>query len=277
MIRRSTILAAVAILGTASAALAASKQALSFDLTVAAAGDERTDLQSAVDEARAMVASAAFWTNLKTIASGQGEIWIGPDYRQPGHAAGAADAGGLIALLQGKAGYRAFPASVALSGTYYPIGDDYRGTCANATGSTVPCRATYFGQNYDNMTVVTFGLGRDGRNRPGVEPVAIVIGRQVFDRYRGASNMRRSCTHNTLVHEWTHTFSMGDNHNPVVVDTGPLGAPASSGTLPLASYTVGSVAQCTWLQQRGDIARDAGALKACVAKFGTTAVNSNSC
>ena len=74
----------------------------------------------------------------------------------------------------------------------------------------------------------------------------------------------RSCPINTAAHELTHTITRTPGQvDWTISDHGFSRAPE---TQHFASYLVGSVAQCTWLQRNGDLT---GTVAACVAANGT--------
>lgn len=87
--------------------------------------------------------------------------------------------------------------------------------------------------------------------------------------------VERSCAVNTMAHEISHTIA-GPEH-PIqfwiaFADVNRRLAPAG---VPAASYLVGTVAQCTWLQRKGRITADD--VSACVAVFGTRHFNDKRC
>jgi hypothetical protein len=73
----------------------------------------------------------------------------------------------------------------------------------------------------------------------------------------------------------THTISNSPQFVILVLEDEGSGGPGVGTTTPIASYLVGSVAQCTYLQQEGRI--QAGDLKSCVATFGISSFASNRC
>jgi len=87
--------------------------------------------------------------------------------------------------------------------------------------------------------------------------------------------VRRSCAVNTLAHEIAHTISISPFvFTPAFTDTrlGERAIPRrGAGDSPVASYLIGSAAQCAWLQQQGRIA--ASEVRACVEVFGTRGFN----
>jgi hypothetical protein len=198
---------------------------------------DRGDLQRWIDESRAVLTSSAFADNLRSLAADYSEIWLSPrlQYASPSE---------LADRLAGKGdGYRFVSTPVTLTG-------DARDDTAHAGYA---------------------GVGPDGRT--GLS--SMTLGRLHLSRYRSSDLVEKSCAINTMVHETSHTLT---NTSPAflhaIEDTGNAAAPANS-TAPLASYLIGAVAQCTYLQQRGRVT--AGGLRACVAVFGTNNYNSARC
>lgn len=142
---------------------------------------------------------------------------------------------------------------------------------------------------YPPVRIVLVGLDdpdaedyqRAGTGTPplGVGSVPIRLGRGIVADYRNADLVTRSCAVNTLAHELTHAVSS----TPVIFtrafedtrrgDEEVIGRrdPDSA----LASYLVGSVAQCTWLESKGRIQR--WAVPDCVDVFGYRAFNWKRC
>jgi len=83
----------------------------------------------------------------------------------------------------------------------------------------------------------------------------IEIGRLHYTRYSDGNLVERSCAINTLAHEISHTLSdRADKFWMHILDTDPRDeAPAN---MYQASYLIGTVAQCTWLQERERIGQD---------------------
>lgn len=113
----------------------------------------------------------------------------------------------------------------------------------------------------------------------GVGSVPVRIGRGILADYRNADRVTRSCAVNTLAHELTHAVSS----TPVIFtrafedtrrgDEGVVGR--SDPDSALATYLVGSVAQCTWLASKGRI--QAWAVPDCVDVFGYRSFNWRRC
>lgn len=97
----------------------------------------------------------------------------------------------------------------------------------------------------------------------------------VVVNWRSADPVQRSCAINTLAHEIAHTVSV----SPLVFTAGFTDTSLTErvipgrrpGAGPVASYLIGSAAQCAWLERQGRIAR--ADLAACVEVFGAAGFN----
>ena len=102
----------------------------------------------------------------------------------------------------------------------------------------------------------------------------ITLTPEVIERWRSMSIEHRSCAVNTVAHEIAHTFSSSPTRGRWVIEDGGRRwiPPFLYG--PLASYTIGSVAQCTML-----LAHQPGydSMPECLAEWGTRGFNSNHC
>jgi hypothetical protein len=243
---------------------------------VAAVGAEKTNLDRAINTVDALLASTELWSDFDSIAKDYPEIYVGPEYNQAKIKAGHADAAGAAAFLRNTGvANQVFPAIVSLVGTNY-ISDFhspgfYRGTCTrtvNGAQQSRPCFASHVAQNHLNMEAATYGLGPIPST--GTEDVAIVLGRELFRRHADPDVRKRSCTYNTLAHEWVHTIGPRQNgHSSIAQD---------SGAQPVKlSYLFGSVAQCSWLQTNKHIGDKDADLKACVARYGVGDFKSAQC
>jgi len=92
-----------------------------------------------------------------------------------------------------------------------------------------------------------------------------------LERWRTGTPNGRSCAVNTLAHEITHTIpkTAGSGYY-LFADRGRKDEPKQA----LVSYVVGSVAQCTMLENEGALG---GSFPACVEKWGTNGFNSGDC
>lgn len=107
----------------------------------------------------------------------------------------------------------------------------------------------------------------------------IVITREVLALFSAQDVVRRSCAINVAAHEYAHTISLTPmGYSVAFTDTGP-GERRIEGRrdprAPVASYLLGTVAQCVWLRRQGRI--DADGVPACVEVFGTAAFNWDRC
>lgn len=259
----------------AAAQPAAAQSRLAIE--VSGAGEEKAKLQAIVATIDQMFATPELWRDFATVAAQYPQIFVGPDYQQQGLPRGMADPAGAAGLLRNSTNsYHFFSAILGVTGTYYKQGPDYAGTCTNPNKSddTISCRGTGIRQNYSNNLVVTHGIGMVLADAH--ELVSIEIGREVFDRYNSSSKLKRSCTYNTLAHEWTHTIGKNqERHVTIVVDSDEK-VPKSAVKL---SHLFGSVVQCSWLRSQGEIGlkNDDKALKACVTNFGADQFLSSKC
>jgi len=94
-------------------------------------------------------------------------------------------------------------------------------------------------------------------------PLKMRIGRVHLDRYLTGDTVEKSCAINTMAHEISHTLSISSSNLQSYFLDIPAGlAPAG---VPSASYFVGTVAQCTYLQNKGRI--DNTQFETCVKLF----------
>ncbi|MGE6761609.1 hypothetical protein ACQKGO_26595 [Corallococcus interemptor] len=200
-------------------------------------------------ETYAILGSESFHNNLKSLASSHPRIWLSSweRYRSPAQLS-------KILKLQDPDKPKAWwvPTAVALIG---------------APDKDATWESGYKG-NADAYTGWT-GYVEDGK------PVsAMRIGRVHYDRYVNGNEVEKSCAINTLAHEISHTLSHAPSqYLEYFLDTGGTG-PEKPGE-PYASYLLGTLAQCTYLQGKGRI--KAEELPACLAVFGVDQFKSNSC
>lgn len=245
-----------------------------LDWRIAAADSERTKLEDAVAIVDGILASPKFWADFATVAADYPAIQVGSAYSGGGPRAGFADPASALAFLK-NAGNKQwiFLARVALTGTYYSPGPDYSGTCTaidNGQRRSIDCRGTAVKQNYSNRLVVTHGIG--SYESSGREHVSIELGRTIFARYDNADVKKKSCTFNSLAHEWVHTIGKPQNAHWSIAEDNDIRAGVTQLT-----YLTGSVAQCSWLQSKGHIGAGTPALKACVVNYGVDQFKSNQC
>lgn len=110
----------------------------------------------------------------------------------------------------------------------------------------------------------------------GASMTSMSLGRLHLKRFLSKDVVERSCAINTMAHEMSHLISTDPKlANSAFTDTGK--ELCGVGGLPLASYVVGSTAQCTWLQEQGRVEKKEAALVACVQAFGYEGFNSLRC
>lgn len=82
-------------------------------------------------------------------------------------------------------------------------------------------------------------------------PLKMRLGRVHLDRYLTGNVVEKSCAINTMAHEISHTISLSSTKLQSYILDIPAGK-APEG-VPTASYFVGTVAQCTYLQKNSRI------------------------
>ena len=242
-----------------------------YRVAIVAAGNEAKELAQICQQALATLTSPALSENL---ASFRGQY--------PQVMAAASSNGPQLMPLEALAdvvslkhpAFLKFRSHFVLAGTYFETGKVYTGQCYLGN-SRKNCNAYEYEENRNNEFAATrvVTLGPDSI-------LESIIGRKIHQRWHSASPQRRSCAINTFVHELMHSFSQNNPtgyHQNYFIDTLSLNQPAGIAHLPLATYFVGSVAQCTWLQQHGHLDKTTPALHACVEKFGSHVFNSQQC
>ncbi|MDP3748300.1 MAG: hypothetical protein Q8Q88_14770 [Phenylobacterium sp.] len=113
---------------------------------------------------------------------------------------------------------------------------------------------------------------------PG-QPASIDLGRGILKEFEGADIVERSCAVNTMAHELAHTISLSPYLFKMAFDDTKGNEDAIAGRsnhrTAVGSYLIGSVAQCTWLQQKGRM--PAWRVPGCVQVFGARAFNNFRC
>lgn len=123
-------------------------------------------------------------------------------------------------------------------------------------------------------------LASAGEGMPGLGRFADLTLDAIVPRlFRSGDVVERSCAINAAAHEYGHTISiLPVRYQPAFTDTNErrtrIADRRHPGT-PVASYLIGAVAQCTWLQDQGRVGD--GGLRACVETFGTSALNLDRC
>ncbi|PZQ63643.1 MAG: hypothetical protein DI570_08230 [Phenylobacterium zucineum] len=126
---------------------------------------------------------------------------------------------------------------------------------------------------------LTGALGAAGEGVGSGRYADIVIGRDVLARFASPDVVERSCAINVAAHEYSHTISL----LPVAFSVAFTDTSGGQEQIrdrrdpltPVASYLIGAVAQCAWLEQQGRI--DRADIRACIATFGVQAFNWSRC
>lgn len=196
-------------------------------------------LQALLDEVGQVLRSSRFAQNMAVLAPLYPAIFLRVDGAGAGAAPVFGTAAELLQIVQARAPWRPVATQVALVG-----GDQYAFALAGVTGDGVHA---------------SFALGR--RN---------------FARWLSPDPVERSCAVNTVAHELSHLIS--SHPTAFRLETQPIrdfDAARRSGQSAVASYLVGTVAQCTWLQGRGHT--PAVELRDCVQVFGHRGFNALRC
>lgn len=148
-------------------------------------------------------------------------------------------------------------------------------------GETVPAKEVflaYLGRDKNHMPVPsTLKWGKTERTVPaeGTAAAALIeLSLSKLAQWRSSSITHKSCAINTLAHELTHTVSRDNKQFRYLFTDGGRRWATFLGR-PLVSYTVGAVAQCTYLQQHGDVLGTD--LRACIERWGTNQFYSSGC
>ncbi|MEP2734697.1 MAG: hypothetical protein ABJP34_00240 [Erythrobacter sp.] len=263
----------IAALGVSAAAH--NYEHTSWRLSVAAVGQEQAELSTLVNTTVSVLESDAFFRNLKDGVD-QSDI-IARDFKVVSGAEVPVPISveELTSILQFKqSGMWKFRQSVTLMGTYWNQGPMYIGQCSNPAGpSPLPCKRAKFTDNNTNQFATNRAI------KPGEDTLLeILIGRELHKRYLKDDPFKKSCAINTLSHEILHGFApdTGKIHTTYFRDTDANGQRFNSQS-PLATYYVGSVAQCTWLQRKGLVGNTKTELRTCLARYGTNEFLSNQC
>jgi hypothetical protein len=139
--------------------------------------------------------------------------------------------------------------------------------------------AIYFGRVERNRAVPAAlhvirdggaGTMQDGDNNR----VKIVLGMGAVEQWLSDNAVMQSCAVNTLAHELSHTFPQSQEHfSYLFADNARKWATILNRSL--ASYTIGAVAQCTYLGRLGRMT--GGSLPACVEYWGTNSFDGRKC
>jgi hypothetical protein len=96
----------------------------------------------------------------------------------------------------------------------------------------------------------------------------------VLERWRGETLERRSCAVNSLAHEISHSFSQNPTEEDYIFADRGKGWLMSHFYGALASYTIGTVAQCTMLEEANQLP---DGFTACLRTWGMKEFNSSGC
>lgn len=122
-------------------------------------------------------------------------------------------------------------------------------------------------------------LGAAGEGAVSGRYSDILITRPVLAAYGLADPVARSCAINVAAHEYAHTIVLTPMGYGLAFTDTRSGehriANRRDSDTPVASYLIGAVAQCTWLQRQGRIGQ--ADIPACVEVFGVRAFNWDRC
>lgn len=122
-------------------------------------------------------------------------------------------------------------------------------------------------------------LGAAGEGGTTGRYADVLITRGVLKAFSSADVVARSCAINVAAHEYAHTISLTPvGYRVAFTDTNEAQRQIPNRRNPgtaVASYLIGSVAQCTWLERQGRIGRED--IPACVGVFGSAAFNWDRC
>jgi hypothetical protein len=242
----------IGLAGTGSVTAWAMQQAAPVDEQVYLGGATPGEQQSASGWLAAtyiVLKSDGFHNNLKSLSKPYPQIWLSK-YERYRTVQQLSD---ILKLRDTtKPGARYVPTALALIGAPDKSASSWDG----------------YNGNKDAFT------GYTGYREGGKSVGAMHIGRVHYDRYLNGNVVERSCAINTLAHEISHTLSWhATDYLEYFLDTDDA-SPDKPGE-PVASYFIGSLAQCTYLQSQGRIKADE--LEACLATFGIDRFNNQRC
>jgi len=208
-----------------------------FSSVDSASEDERQAVSRLMEQGRAVLTSPAFRANLEALEARYPTIYARPSAQD----LEAREIASIIALE--PPGSRFAPAQVMVV--------DDNGSALGAAGEG----------------------GTTGRYSD------VLITRGVLQSFASTDPVVRSCAINVAAHEYAHTISLTPvGYRVAFTDTNETDREIADrrhpGT-PVASYLIGAVAQCTWLQTQGRIER--ANVPACVETFGVAAFNWKRC
>lgn len=204
--------------------------------------ENRAALQSWIDESVALFTSTAFEANLAKVAQSYPKVYISGDRD-------VIPTDKLIDLLHLR--------DITAPNLWWP--ETYVILTDDPAGRFIP-PASEFGFHLARNA----GAGPNSREPFPQKTGEIELGHLHFARYTRGDQMERACAMNTMVHEISHSLSdKPDRFWMHILDTGDDDN-APDGTFE-ASYLLGTVAQCTWLEGEGRIEPES--FMSCVLSF----------
>lgn len=105
--------------------------------------------------------------------------------------------------------------------------------------------------------------------------VQLSMGSEIVREFLSVSSVTRSCAVHTMAHEISHSIIYRKSGYMVFADTYSGGVVADSKDVPISTYMIGSVAQCTYLQNINAMKDDS--VVNCVKRFGVRRFNVSEC
>lgn len=201
-----------------------------------AKSSEKSNIQEWVDESLKVLQSEEFYENLKTLESKYPEVWLSK-YEK------TRTISQLTEILKAKDPAKEDEA-------YLPTGIRMKGRSKKDNTRDI---------GYKGNTFASIGPRSSRKSLP----LKMRLGRVHLDRYVTGDIVEKSCAINTMTHEISHTLSISSTKLQSYFLDIPAGlAPPG---VPSASYFIGTVAQCTYLQKNGRITKDQ--FEGCMAVF----------
>lgn len=211
--------------------------------------NEHQVVKNWVDEATHIIKSELFHKNLKSLSSSYSKVWSS-QYRRYDN---VNELSNILRLNDPKSPNATWMNTVvALSGS--------------------PSKDNNSKDGYSGIKTALTGW--TGYSENGVSTGSMTLGRVHYDRYLNGNQIEKSCALNTMAHELSHTLSLDNKqYLQYFLDTGDSG-PDLEGEAK-ASYLIGSVAQCTYLQKEGRISNSE--ILMCLKIFGVAEFRNNQC
>lgn len=218
---------------------------------------EQRDTEALITQAIATLRSPTFYSNLCSLQEDDPDLW-----------------------LSSFLGYRS-PAQLAMILTIHdPDKPDAHWSPTSVRISDMAVRNPQYDDGFEGDDDKPgdpryAGVGYDGGQQDGISTAGMDLGRAHLERWRSKDLVEKSCSINTMAHEISHTLSHHETqHLEYFLDTGDV---SSARTKPIASYFVGSLAQCSWLQDNNRVEKTKEALQNCLATFRTNEFRSGRC